>query len=174
MEKTIANNPAIADAIIATGKAEGWAAKAHAAFYTTCERLHDLQVMSDDLKRGGRYYQMAYDLLSESRLTKAELATLRADGPMKAGTPKHRVANKIGAVMRNIRANLAKIEGVAAGKPKGEPAGFIDLCAKELQACYMRANKDRVGDEPAMIDHAAFISHLKAAADTLGRKLKDK
>jgi hypothetical protein len=174
MEKTIANNPAIADAIIATGKAEGGAAKAHAAFYATCERLHDLQVMSDDLKRGGRYYQMAYDLLSESRLTKAELETLRAEGPMKAGTPKHRVANKIGAVMRNIRANLAKIEGVAAGKPKGETASAVDLCMKELQASYNRTMKDRVGELAMPIDHAAFLGYLKAAADVLGKTLKGK
>ena len=174
MTNSIANNPAIADAIIATGKAEGGAAKAHAAFYATCETLHGLNVMADDLKRGGRYYEMAYDLLAESRLNKTELDTLRADGPMKAGTPKHRVANKIGAVMRNIRNNLRKIEGTVAGKPQGEPAGFEDLCAKDLQASYNRAMKDRKGDESASIDHAAFMAHLEAAADVLGKKLKNK
>ena len=172
MTNSIANNPAIADAIIATGKAEGGATKAHAAFYDTCETLHGLNVLADDLKNGGRYYQMAYDLLAESRLNKTELDTLRAEGPMKAGTPKHKIGNKIGAVMRNIRNNLRKIEGAVAGKPKGEPAGFADLCMKELQACYARASKDRVGDEPATIDHAAFVAHLEAAADVLGKKLK--
>jgi len=173
MTNSIANNPAIADAIIATGKAEGGATKAHAAFYDTCETLHGLNVMADDLKSGGRYYQMAYDLLAESRLNKTELDTLRAEGPMKAGTPKHKIGNKIGAVMRNIRNNLRKIEGAVAGKPKGEPAGFVDLCMKDLQASYARAMKDRTG-EPAAIDHAAFMAHIQAAADVLGKALKDK
>ena len=168
------NNPAVIDTFKAAIVADGSAVKAHAAFYKTCESLHSLHVMADDIKKGGRYYETAFDLMVEIRLTAAERKILAATGPMKAGTPKHKVANKIGGWMRNIRDNLRKIEGAGKGKPEGEPAGFVALCQKELRASYNRAIKDRQADEPAMIDHAAFIGHIKAAADAIGATLVDK
>lgn len=168
---TIVNNPAVIDTFKAAIVADGSATKAHAAFYKTCESLHSLHVMADDIKKGGRYYETAFDLMVEIRLTAAERKILAEAGAMKAGTPKHKVANKIGGWMRNIRDNLRKIEGAGKGKPEGEPKTFIQLCQKELAASYNRAVKDRQADAPAKIDHAAFIGHIKAAADALGVKL---
>jgi hypothetical protein len=165
------NNPAVIDTFKAAIVADGSAVKAHAAFYKTCEGLHALHVMADDIKKGGRYYETAFGLMVDIRLTAAERKILDATGPMKVGTPKHKVANKVGGWMRNIRDNLRKIEGAAKGKPQGEPKSFADLCGAELKSAYNRAVKDRTAEEPAMIDHAAFIGHIKAAADALGVKL---
>jgi hypothetical protein len=167
------NNPAVIDTFKAAIIADGSAVKAHAAFYKTCEGLHALHVMADDIKKGGRYYETAFDLMVELRLTAPERKVLNEAGAMKVGTPKHKIANKVGGWMRNIRDNLRKIEGAGRGKPQGEPKGFADLCGAELRASYNRAVKDRTAEEPAMIDHAAFISHLTAAADAIGVNLKE-
>lgn len=168
---TTPNNPAVTEAFKASIVADGSATKAHAAFYATCQGLHALHVMADDIKKGGRYFETAFNLMLEIRLTAAERKILAATGPMKIGTPKHKIANKVGGWMRNIRDNLRKIEGATKGKPEGEPASFAALCGKELKAAYNRAVKDRQTDEPAMIDHAAFIGHIKAAADAIDVKL---
>jgi hypothetical protein len=79
--------------------------------------------------------------------------------------------------LKNAFALFSKSEqgsdGDGSGKPQSAAAGFVDLCMKELQASFKRALKDREG-EPAAIDHVAFIAHLEAAADVLGKKLKSK
>ena len=168
------NNPAVTEAFKASITAGGTSIKAHAAFYATCQGLHALHVMADDIKKGGRYYEMAFDLVVELVLTAPERKILAAPGAMKTGTPKHTVANKVGGRLRNIRDNLRKIEGVGKGKPENDPKGFVALCQKELRASYNRAIKDRAGEPAIDVDHAAFIGHIKAAADAIGATLKDK
>lgn len=175
MSYDIPNNPAVTAAFKASITADGAATKAHAVFYTTCEGLNALHVMADDIKKGGRYYELAFGLVIELALTKAERAALEEPGAMKTGTAKHKAANKVGARLRNIRDNLRKIEGAGKGKPETAPASFLALCQKELRAMNNRAIANKKSDDPLETKtYAAFIAHIKAAADVIGATLRDK
>ena len=167
MENNIPNNPAVISAMTAAIKSDGKSTAAHAAFYTTCESLAKLLVVADDLKSGGRYYKTAFELIVDLRLTAKEQKVLASAEPMKSGTEKHKLANRVGGMMRNIRDNLKKIEGGATeGKGKDATiATFKDLCAKELQACYNRAAKEEG-------DMSDFRAALIRAADLIKVTLK--
>jgi hypothetical protein len=161
MENNIPNNPAVISAMTAAIKSDGKSTAAHAAFYATCETLAKLLVVADDLKSGGRYYKTAFELIVDLRLTAKERKVLASAEPMKSGTEKHKIANRVGSMLRNIRDNLNKIEG---GAPKGKNAkiaSFADLCAKELQMLHNRAEKDDA-------DHGEFQVALIRAADLIG------
>jgi hypothetical protein len=163
MTTNIPNNPAVISAMTAAIKSDGKATAAHSAFYATCETLAKLLVVADDLKHGGRYYNTAYDLIVDLRLTAQERNVLASAEPMVAGTEKHKIANRVGSMLRNIRDNLKKIEG-GATKGKGKNAtiaSFADLCAKELQMLHNRAEKDDA-------DHGEFQVALIRAADLIG------
>jgi hypothetical protein len=154
-------------------------------------------------KPKGKWYNEMKSLIAASRLNEDDLAlwqdpTVKQKAKPKNPLPEHAQAYrkqavdmKVVSVMRRIRDKLSAREAElvqavlsdgkpddkasTGGKPNAKtPAGFVDLCMKDLQASYTRAMKDRVGDEPAAIDHAAFMAHIQAAADVLGKTLKDK
>jgi hypothetical protein len=153
-------------------------------------------------KPKGKWHNEMKTIIAKSRLEGEELAlwldtTVKQKAKPKNPLPEHEksyrkqaVDMKVVSVMRRIRDKLSAREAElvqavlsdgkpddkapTGGKPNAKaPAGFVDLCMKDLQASYTRAMKDRKG-EPAAIDHAAFIAHIQAAADVLGKALKDK
>lgn len=177
------NNTAdqIKAAIIGAGADYGKVEKAHAAFVARLQTLHDLGVTAQDLKKGGAHFATAQAELANARLNETELAAFTSDEPMKAGDAKHKAANKVNSLIRNIRENLAKLEKMPTGSDAAtgeasEGAGSNGAGAKvrdiNVRICDEMAKlvnaiiKDKDAEAPALkADHTEVLAAFKRIND---------
>ncbi len=177
--KNKTNAPILA-AIRAVVTSEGAVQSAHADFHNRVAALSALGVVSADLagKPAGKWFATVQEVIADARLSADEKAAYASAEAMKPGTEKHRVANKVNAILRNIRGALDRVAVAKEAEAKGEAkegttkAGqgtARDLAIRvteDLGKLYKAVTKDRDAEAPTLkADHKELLAAFQRCLD---------
>jgi hypothetical protein len=167
-------------AIRAVVTSEGAVQSAHADFHNRVAALSALGVVSADLagKPAGKWFATVQEVIADARLSADEKAAYASADAMKPGTEKHRVANKVNAILRNIRGALDRVsvakEADAKGAPKegatkagqGTARELSVRITKEIGKLYKAVTKDHRAEAPTLkCDHKELLAGFQRDLD---------